>query len=401
MGGSPVMSVVGIVAFTVALTVSVLLHEAGHLVTARRFGMKASKYFMGFGPTLWSFHRGETEYGVKAIPIGGFVKIEGMTSLDEIDAADEPRAFRNRPARHRAVVMAAGSSVQFVLAILLIYGVLLTLGTTRISENKVGEATCVPTAQSCRPGDPSPAAAAGVRAGDRIVSFDGAQITSWRQFTKAVRKHGAGPAALVVERDGARLTLHPDLVEARRNKDTGGAGKDRVGAIGLRIGVETVEYGPVSAVGETFDIIGSGFAGMYHTMTTKIDDLSKIFGDQRDSEGFISVVGAARISGDVVAAEQTSPTDRLRTFLLLVAMINIAVGVFNLLPLLPLDGGHLAVLGFEQARHGVRRALGYRGPVRRVDFGKLLPATYVTVAVILGFSLIVLSADIVNPIRLE
>ncbi len=396
------MGLVGIVAFVVALTVSVLLHEAGHLVTARRFGMKASKYFMGFGPTLWSFHRGETEYGVKAIPLGGFVKIEGMTSLDEVDPADEARAFRNRPARHRAVVMAAGSFVQFVLAILLIYGVLLLLGTKQISENKVGGATCVAKTSSevCAPGDQGPAATAGIRKGDRIVSFEGQAVTSWQQFTAAVREHGAGTAVLVVDRDGQRITLHPKLVEVFRDKTTGKPGNDPVGAIGLRIGSETVHYGSVEAIGKTFDIIGSGFAGMYHTMTTKLDDLTQIFSDRRDPEGFISVVGAARISGDVVAAEESSAEDRLRDFLVLVATINIAVGIFNLLPLLPLDGGHLAVLGFEQGRHGIRRLFGYRGPIRRVDFAKLLPATYATVAILLGFSLIVLSADIVNPIRL-
>jgi membrane-associated protease RseP (regulator of RpoE activity) len=397
------MSILGIVAFTVALSVSVLLHEAGHLLTARRFGMKASKYFMGFGPTLWSFHRGETEYGVKAVPLGGFVKIEGMTSLDEVDPVDEPRAFRNRPARHRAVVMAAGSLVQFGLAMLLIYGVLLTLGTKQVSEDKIGDVVCSPrtSAETCAPGDHGPAAAAGVREGDRIVSFEGQEITSWQQFTGAVREHGAGTAVLVVDRDGQRLTLHPNLVEVLRDKATGAAGADPVGAIGLRIGTDTVHYGPIKAVGETFDIIGSGFTGMYHTLTTKIDKLGQIFSDHRDPEGFISVVGAARISGDVVAAQQSTAADRLRDFLILVAAINIAVGIFNLLPLLPLDGGHLAVLGFEQGRHGIRRLLGYRGPVQRVDFAKLLPATYATVAILLGFSLLVLSADIVNPIRLE
>jgi membrane-associated protease RseP (regulator of RpoE activity) len=299
--------------------------------------------------------------------------------------------------------MAAGSLVQFVLAMFLIYFVLLALGTKQISENKIGDVTCIPraSAETCAPGDPGPAAAVGVREGDRIVSFEGQEITSWRQFTMAVREHGAGTAVLVVDRDGQRLTLHPELVEVLRDKATGSPGTDRVGAIGLRIGTETVHYGPIEAVGETFDIIGSGFVGMYHTLTTKLDELSEIFSDQRDPEGFISVVGAARISGDVVAADQSTAGDRLRDFLILVAAINIAVGIFNLLPLLPLDGGHLAVLGFEQGRHGIRRLFGYRGPVRRVDFAKLLPATYATVAILLGFSLLILSADIVNPIRLE
>ncbi|WP_101836276.1 M50 family metallopeptidase [Frankia canadensis] len=393
------MEILGIVAFAAALLVSVVAHEGGHFVTARHYGMKASKFFVGFGPTIWSRQRGETEYGVKLIPAGGFVKIEGMTPLEEIDPADEPRAFHNARARARLVVMSAGSVVHFIIAIVLIYGVLVTLGTTRVSETKIGATSCVATTASCS--GPGPAAAAGLRPGDRIVSFDGVAVSTWQDFTRRVRGHGAGPATLVVERDGRDLTLRPDLVEVLRDRETGQAGNDRVGALGVKPGLDTERYGPLEAVPRTFDVIGSGFTGMYDTLTHRIDDLGKIFSKDRDPEGFISVVGAARIGGDVVSAPDTSGTDRVRQFLILVAAINLAVGIFNLLPLLPLDGGHIAVLGFEQARHGLRRLRGYRGPVKKVDFAKLLPATYATVVVLLGFSLLLLSADIVNPIRLN
>ncbi|MCK9876188.1 site-2 protease family protein [Frankia sp. Ag45/Mut15] len=393
------MEILGIVAFAAALLVSVVAHEAGHFVTARHYGMKASKFFVGFGPTLWSRRRGETEYGVKAIPAGGFVKIEGMTPLEEIDPADEPRAFYNAPARARLVVMSAGSFVHFVIAMVLIYGVLVTMGTTQISESKIGSTSCVAATATCA--GPGPAAAAGLRPGDRVRSFDGVAVDSWAQFTRQVREHGAGPATLVVRRDGRDLTLTPNLVEVRRNRLTGAAGNDPVGALGVRPGTETVHYGPLAAVPHTFSVIGSGFTGMYDTLTHRLDDLGKIFDKDRDPEGFISVVGAARIGGDVVSAPDSSGVDRLRQFLVLVAAINLAVGIFNLLPLLPLDGGHIAVLGFEQARHGLRRLRGYRGPVKRVDFAKLLPATYATVVVLFGFSLLLLSADIINPIRLN
>jgi membrane-associated protease RseP (regulator of RpoE activity) len=393
------MSILGVVAFAVALLLSVLLHEAGHFVTARHYGMKASRFFVGFGPTLWSRRRGETEYGIKALPAGGFVKIEGMTPLEEIDPADEPRAFYNRPARHRGVVLAAGSFVHFVIAIVLIYSVLLILGTTRLSETRIGATSCVSTTGECS--GSGPAAAAGVRNGDRIVSFDGARITTWEQFTRLVRDHGAGPASLVVDRDGRQLTVHPDLVQVLRNRATGAQGNDPVGAIGVKPGRETVRYGPLAAVPRTFDVIGTGFTGMYDTLTHKIGQIGNIFSNKRDPTGFISVVGAARIGGDVAAADNSSAADRIRDFLILIAAINVAIGIFNLLPLLPLDGGHLAVLGFEQVRHGLRRLGGYRGPVQRVDFAKLLPATYATVVVLLGFSLLILSADIVNPIHFD
>ncbi|MCK9927114.1 site-2 protease family protein [Frankia sp. Mgl5] len=392
------MATLGIVAFVLALFVSVVLHEAGHFVTARYFGMKASRFFVGFGPTLWSKQRGETEYGIKAIPAGGFVKIEGMTSLEEIDPADEPRAFYKARAHARLVVMSAGSFVHFVIAIVLIYGVLVTIGTTQTSQTKIGHTSCVATTSACT--GPGPAAAAGLQVGDRVVSFDGVAVTTWEKFTRLVRDHGPGPAVLVVSRDGADVTLRPDLVEVLRDRETGLAGKDPVGALGVKPGRETVDYGPLSAVPETFKVIGSGFTGMYETFTERIDDIGRIFGDNRDESGFISVVGAARLGGEVAAADD-GWTDRIRGFLILVAAINLAIGIFNLLPLLPLDGGHIAVLGFEQARHGLRRLRGYRGPVQPVDFAKLLPATYATVVVLVGFSLIILSADIVNPIRIN
>ncbi|CAO5148646.1 Zinc metalloprotease Rip1 [Frankia sp. AiPs1] len=393
------MEIFGIVAFAAALLVSVVAHEGGHFVTARHYGMKASKFFVGFGPTIWSRQRGETEYGVKLIPAGGFVKIEGMTPLEEIEPADEPRAFYNAHARARLVVMSAGSFVHFVIALVLIYGVLVTIGTTKISESKIGSTSCVAATASCT--GPGPAAAAGLRPGDRVISFDNTAVRTWADFTRRVRAHGPGPATLVVRRDGKDLTLTPNLVEVRRNRVTGGSGNDPVGALGVRPGLDAVHYNPAEAVPRTFSVIGSGFTGMYDTLTHRIGDLGKIFSNNRDPEGFISVVGAARIGGDVVSAPDSSRVDRVGQFLILVAAINLAVGIFNLLPLLPLDGGHIAVLGFEQARHGLRRLRGYRGPVKKVDFAKLLPATYATVFVLLGFSLLLLSADIVNPIRLN
>jgi len=391
------VNVLGIVAFAVALLVSVCLHEAGHFFTARHYGMKASRFFVGFGPTVWSRKRGETEYGLKAIPAGGFVKIEGMTPLEEIDPADEPRAFYNKSARARLVVMSAGSMVHFIVAILLIYAVLVAMGTTKISENKIGATSCVTNAASCE--GAGPAAAAGMQVGDRVLSFDGKRVTSWQQFTQLVRDHGAGTATVVVDRGGEPVTLHPKLVQVLRDRGTGGPGKDPVGAIGVKPGLDTEHYNPLEAVPQTGKVIWSGFTGTFDTLTHRLDELGNLFSEDRDPNGFVSVVGAARVGGDVVAEADSSWSDRIGGFLVLVAAINLAVGIFNLLPLMPLDGGHIAVLGFEQARHGMRRLRGYRGPVQRVDFAKLLPATYATMIILVGFGLLVLSADIVNPIR--
>ncbi|WP_239341196.1 RIP metalloprotease [Frankia sp. CiP3] len=390
---------IGIVAFALALIVSIVLHEAGHFVTARHYGMKASKFFVGFGPTLWSRTRGETEYGIKALPAGGFVKIEGMTPLEEIDPADADRAFHGRPARQRAVVLAAGSFMHFVIAIVLIYSVLLLLGTTRPSENKVGRTVCVPVSGPCASqASVGPAELAGVHVGDRVVSFDGTPIRDWAQFTRLIRDHGPGFAALVVDRGGQLLTLRPELVSVRRDRQTGLAGNDQVGAIGIAQGVDVVRYNPISAIPRTASILGGGVTGMYDTLVHRLGDLTNLFGKDRNANGLVGVVGAARAGGELLSAQDVSVGQRIGDFLVLVAGVNLAVGLFNLLPLFPLDGGHLAVLGFEQARHGARRLTGYRGPVKRVDLVKLLPAAYAMVAFFVVLSLLILSADIVNPI---
>lgn len=394
---------IGVVAFVLAILVSVMLHESGHFLTARAFGMKASKFFVGFGPTVWSFTRGETEYGLKAIPAGGFVKIEGMTQLEAVDPGDEDRAFYKQPAPQRAVVLAAGSFMHFVLAIVLIFIVLVTVGTAKLSENVVGGTSCVPVTATttCSDASSGPAEQAGIRPDDKIVSFDGRAVTSWKGFTQAVRDHGPGAATVVVQRDGRTLALHPVLAAVKRARATGLAGTDTVGALGIFQGTENVHYSALTAVPKSFTIIGSGVTGTYDTLVHRFGDLRNLFNNKRDPQGVVGVVGAARVGGDLLSAQGESTGERIASFVLLVAGVNLAVGLFNLLPLFPLDGGHLAVLGFEQARQGVRRLRGYRGATQRVDLVKLLPATYAVVAVLIVVSVVVLSADIVNPIRLN
>ncbi|HSF27338.1 MAG TPA: site-2 protease family protein, partial [Actinomycetes bacterium] len=249
---------IGIVAFIVALIISVMLHEAGHFLFARRFGMKATEFFVGFGPKLWSRQRGETEYGVKGILAGGYVKIIGMTPLEQVDEADKPRAFYLQPWPKRLVVLVAGSAVHVVIAVLLVYFVLVGLGTPRYdpSLNVAEVSRCVPTSatDACAPGDPaSPAAAAGLKSGDTVVSFDGAAVTSWDQLSAAIREHGAGPAPIVVERDGARVTLTPDLVERERPTSPGATSTAQVGVLGVspEQTATMVRSGPIEAVGTT------------------------------------------------------------------------------------------------------------------------------------------------------
>src|SRR5712691_1844512 len=215
------MDLLGWLIFLFALLFSVMLHEAGHFTTAKKFGMKATKFFVGFGPTIWSTTRGETEYGVKALPVGGFVKIIGMTSLEEVDPRDEPRAFRRAPGWQRVIVLVAGSFMHFVLAFVLIFGLALGIGIENDNSTQLGTvATCVPASVSalnnavaCTSADAkSPASLAGLRVGDRVTSFNGTQVSTYDQLTTAVKQAKAGePVTITVQRAGHPVTLHATL----------------------------------------------------------------------------------------------------------------------------------------------------------------------------------------------
>ncbi|MDQ6649440.1 MAG: RIP metalloprotease [Actinomycetota bacterium] len=388
--------VLGVVAFVVALLVSVLLHEAGHLLTAKKFGMKATHYFAGFGPTLWSFKRGETEYGIKAIPAGGFVKIVGMTPMEEIEPADRERAFYKQPAPQRAVVLAAGSLTHFVIAFLLFWVVLSVIGLPDFS-NKVGSiAPCVriDEPKTCTPADPpAPATLAGLRPGDRVLAVDAAKVgTASGDLSAAIRAHGPGQAALLVERDGQRLTLPANLVAADR-PDPKNPGKTiSVAVLGVTPAQENRRLGPVQGLGKTLSGIGSGTVLTFKALGSIPAGVGKLLSSApRDGSGLVGPVGAARVGGEAVAGGS------IAGFLLIVAGLNLSVGIFNLLPLFPLDGGHLGVLVFEQIRSGIARVLGRRDP-GRVDIARLMPIATVVVAAFVGLSLLLLYADIVNPI---
>ena len=384
--------------FFIALIGSVCIHEAGHFVMAKRFGMKATQFFAGFGPTVWSFQRGETEYGVKAIPAGGFVKIIGMTSLEEIAPEDEPRAFYKQKAWKRTIVLAAGSFMHFVIALVLFWAILLLIGTTTVGL-KLTSVTCArgSTDTVCTTNAPAPALAAGLRPGDTLVSYDGKALKDWDAFTVAVQDAGLAPATVVVKRDGALKTFSVTPVTV----------KDSTGKVLLtdknkpapKLGVSSVKttsYNALTAVPKAFALFGETTKETVVGLGKLPSAITHLFDKGRSADNSpASVVGVGQIAGDAIASGSFS--DRAAGLLGIVASLNLFVGLFNLLPLLPLDGGHIAILWFEGVRSRLAK-LFHKPDPGRVDIAKLTPALYAVLILIVGLSLTLIAADIVNPI---
>ena len=397
------MAGLGVLVFVVALVASIAIHELGHLVTAKKFGMKASRYFVGMGPTLWSTHRGETEYGVKALPVGGFVKIVGMTQLEDIeDPRDEPRAFWRQPAKQRAVVLAAGSFMHFVIAFVVLLGTLMVYGeetteTTRVAL--VSECLEPDANDSCAGRPPAPAHAAGLREGDRVLEFEGKRVEKWEDLTTLIRAHEAGPAEVVVERDGQRVTLRPVVERHERVVDEDGT-KAEVGVIGVSPG-EKKRYNPLTGIARTGDLIGEASVESVKSLAALPSKIPQLFrestdtGTERGGAGgeapIVGVIDVGRL------AAQAFEAGRIDAVLLMIVSLNIFIGLFNLLPLLPLDGGHLAVLGFESVRTRIARMRGRPDP-GRVDLQKLMPAMVAFIVVMGSLTVMLLVAGIANPI---
>ena len=395
------MDALGWLIFLVALLVSVMLHETGHFVMAKRFGMKATRYFVGFGPTVWSTWRGETEYGIKALPLGGFVKIEGMTSLDEVDPEDEPRAFRRAPAWQRLIVLAAGSFMHFLIAALLIFGLAIGLGIENDNTTQLGTvAACVPSSNAALQNDTScpsgaaesPAKAAGLKVGDTVTAFDGTKVTSWTQLSGLIVKVKAGtPVTLAVDRAGRTVTLHTTLAS--------------VSGHGGYLGVAPSTVFQRQSFLDSLKYVGTGFSATITGSVSAIGHLPaaipSLFASDRSSTAagnVSSVVGAARETGQAVAAN-VGWQYKVDFVLLLIAELNIFVGVFNLLPLLPLDGGHVAVVLWERAKAWLAR-LRRRPDPGMVDYRKLIPVSTSVFLVLVVFGVLLILADIVNPVNI-
>jgi membrane-associated protease RseP (regulator of RpoE activity) len=368
---------VGILLFVLGVFIMILAHELGHFVTAKWFRIKVEEFFIGFGPRLWSFRRGETEYGVKAIPAGGYVKIAGMNPFQEPAPEDRDRVFTAKPKWQRAVVLVTGSLTHFVLAFLILFVLFGALGVPSRF------ATQIVRVEPTLDGAPSPARQAGLRPGDQVVGVDG-RPAGYRTFLDYVDAHVDRPIEIVVERDGRRVVVRATPVLSEIDGEEAG----RLGIV-ARPGrvLSRQRQDPVAAIADSGGVMGRMVVGSFQAM-------GRIFGpegvgrvgelllgrEERSLNDPVGVVGAARVSG------QAAEAGDIDFFLGLFAFFNVFVGILNILPLPPLDGGHLAVLGWEAATG------------RRVDPRKLIPVTAVVAGFLILFTVSLLYLDVVSPI---
>jgi membrane-associated protease RseP (regulator of RpoE activity) len=380
------MELVGIVAFVVALLFSVMVHEFGHYITARKYGMWVSEFFVGFGKRIWSVQRGETEFGVKAIPAGGYCKIEGMSPSDELPVGQEERAFYKASSAKKLVVLGAGSFLHFALGFVLLFSLFAGIGTNQV----------LPVIKEVVPN--SAAQAAGIQVGDEVVSINGKKVTEWYKDVELIRQSQGKELNLVLNRAGEEIAVSASA----RLTDIDGSKRYVLGIvndIGLKRSGLFISLKNSATVTKGFLVESVKSLGK---LPEKIPALwgATVRGEERDANGLVGVVGVARVSGEAVGSDKLTPMERLATFVLIVASLNIFVGVFNLLPILPLDGGHMAVAIADSIRAFFARLRGRPRPAP-IDVTVLTPITMVVFVVLATLTLLLLVADVINPVTLN
>ena len=380
------MELLGILAFVLALLFSVMVHEFGHYITARKYGMWVSEFFVGFGKRIWSVQRGETEFGVKAIPAGGYCKIEGMSPNDEMPQGQEERAFYKASSGKKLIVLGAGSFLHFVLGFVLLFTLFAGIGTNQV----------LPVINEVVPN--SAAQAAGIQAGDEVVSINGKRVTEWYKDVEVIRQSQGKELRLVLDRNGEQISV----TASARLTDIDGTKRYVLGIVnevGLERSGVLVSIKNSATVTKGFLVESVKSLGK---LPEKIPALwgATVRGEERDANGLVGVVGVARVSGEAVGSDKLTPMERLATFVLIVASLNIFVGVFNLLPILPLDGGHMAVAIADSIRAFFARLRGRPRPAP-IDVTVLTPITMVVFVVLATLTLLLLVADVINPVTLN
>ena len=438
----------GVLIFAVGLIASIALHEVGHMVPAKKFGVKVTQYMVGFGPTLWSRKKGDTEYGIKAIPLGGYIRMIGMVpparqdgkrsrwprrmssaiedfrrvSRVEVAPGDEPRQFYRLTPGKKMIVMLGGPCMNLVIYLVLTIILLTSFGIPKSdSTTTVGIVTkCVAPAGSTAaqesdcPVANSPAALGGLHAGDQFVSVNGVKITSWKQLVSLIEPAAGRTLTVVVERAGSPVTLSLTPVENKKYVDSTSNKTKVAGYLGVS---PTTRYyyasqGILDVPGEVGRQINVGL----HALGSYPEKLHSLWqtvfeGKARDPQGAVGVVGIGRIGGQIADSHSISTKDKAYTLISLLASVNLLLFFFNLLPLLPLDGGHVAGALVEAAKRGRARLRRRPGgtlnpdgtvaarPQIYVDTAQMLPVMYAVASVLIVVTLLTLYADIVKPIN--
>ena len=419
----------GVIIMAFAIAVSIALHEVGHLVPAKLFGVRVPQYMIGFGKTIFSFRRGETEYGFKMFPLGGYVRLVGMyppekqsdkpkgwlTRLadrarsyeyEEITPADDGRLFHQKPVWQKVIVMLGGPAMNLLLAFLIFLGINLFHGTWQSTLNVTVVNDCVipagRTPATCQEGDPqTPAKQAGVMVGDKVVAFNGHRVSNWDELTDLIRANRDGAAAITVERGGTTIELPtvntiiqsvPDKLDPTSTVEAG--------FLGVSPGRELVRGGVIETAGQMWNTTRMSLVALA-SFPVRVWNVGVglATGAERDINSPISVVGASRVAGEIAVADSLPIQDRAVTWLSLLGSVNLFVALLNLVPLLPLDGGHIAGAVYEALRRGMARLRGRSDP-GPVDTAKMLPVAYVVGGFLLIGGVVLILADIISPIKL-
>ncbi|MEP6817578.1 MAG: site-2 protease family protein [Marmoricola sp.] len=416
----------GVVLFVLGIGISIGLHEMGHMIPAKKFGVKVTQYFVGFGPTLWSTKRGETEYGVKWIPLGGYVKLVGMlppsdttnparlraastgvfaqlisdarsAEYESVEPGEEDRLFYRKAWWKKLIVMSGGPLVNIAIAFFLFGGVFMLHGVPEVKPVVSGISSC--TKDTCAdPTGQTPAQLAGLRPGDRLSAFNGTRITSWAQLVPLIHGSAGQKASIGVVRDGKAVVLRTTISSLPQKAGTTTSAQ---GFLGVAPTAVLVRKGP----GYTVQQMGDS---TWQTVKAVVNLPVKLYGvgktvlgiSPRDPQSPVSVVGISRIAGETASTQSISVTDRFVTLLMILGAVNLFLGMFNFVPLLPLDGGHIAGALYEAARRALAK-LFHRPDPGYFDVAKLLPVAYTVAGALLVMSVLLIYADLVAPVKLS
>ncbi|GAA3626322.1 M50 family metallopeptidase [Microlunatus ginsengisoli] len=428
-----VIYLAGALVFFALVMASIALHEIGHLVPGKAFGVKTTQYFVGFGKTLWSKRVGETEYGIKAVPLGGYVRFVGMfppakdnptkirayatgpfrgladsaraAEWQDIKAEDEGRLFYQKKSWQKLIIMAGGPTMNLILAFVILLGVGMTYGTYQTQPVVKGVQECIVAAdatdKNCDGNPETPAALSGIQVNDRIVAFNGQPVSSWDDISELIRANMDKPVTLTVERNGETIQLTTVNTVINGVADRWDPSK-RVAAGFFGIEPLTVRErtGPVGVLGDMWTMTQQtahaliGFpVKVYYTA------YNLITGKPRDIYGPMSIVGASRAAGEVASTNQLTAGDKVAVMFTLLGSVNLFVALFNFIPLLPLDGGHIAGALYEALRRGLAKLRGRPDP-GYVDTARMMPIAYAVGAVIMLSGVVLILADLIDPIRL-